>query len=133
MATLGSFAGVNFSVSKNKIRTFNNMQWDISANYAEHDRHIKRDLLEFLGPKPEQMTFEMIFSVFLGLTPLTEIKKLREVVMTGKTDRLTIGGKVYGAYKWVATDMKVSLQNFDKKGNLLSASVTVTLKEYAKR
>lgn len=133
MANIGTFAGVVFSVSDKTVRTFNNMKWQISGNYAEHDRHMKRDLLEFLGPELETISFEMNLSVFLGVTPLTELEKLRKIVQTGKTDRLVIGGKVYGAYKWAMTDISGELKRFDKKGNLLSAKVSVSMKEYAKR
>lgn len=133
MANIGTFAGVVFSVSDKTVCTFNNMKWQISGNYAEHDRHMKRDLLEFLGPELETISFEMELSVFLGVTPLTELKKLRKIVQTGKTDRLVIGGKVYGAYKWAMTGISVDMKRFDKKGNLLSAKVTASIKEYAKR
>lgn len=133
MANIGTFAGVVFSVSDKTVRTFNNMKWQISGNYAEHDRHMKRDLLEFLGPELETISFEMDLSVFLGVTPLTELEKLRKIVQTGKTDRLVIGGKVYGAYKWAMTGISVDMKRFDKKGNLLSAKVTASMKEYAKR
>lgn len=133
MATIGAFAGVTFSVSDKTVKTFNNMKWQISGKYAEHDRHLKRDLLEFLGPELETISFEMRLSVFLGVTPLTEIIKLRSIVQTGKTNRLVIGGKVYGSYKWAMTEMSVNLERFDNKGNLLVAVVDVTMKEYPKR
>lgn len=133
MATIGTFAGVTFSVSDKTVKTFNNMKWQVSGKYAEHDRHLKRDLLEFLGPELETISFEMRLSVFLGVTPLTEIIKLRSIIQTGKTDRLVIGGKVYGSYKWAMTEMSVNLERFDNKGNLLVAMVDVTMKEYPKR
>lgn len=133
MATIGTFAGVTFSVSDKTVKTFNNMKWQVSGKYAEHDRHLKRDLLEFLGPELETISFEMRLSVFLGVTPLTEIIKLRTIIQTGKTDRLVIGGKVYGSYKWAMTEMSVNLERFDNKGNLLVAMVDVTMKEYPKR
>ncbi|MBQ7816359.1 MAG: phage tail protein, partial [Oscillospiraceae bacterium] len=110
MATIGTFAGVTFSVSDKTVKTFNNMKWQVSGKYAEHDRHLKRDLLEFLGPELETISFEMRLSVFLGVTPLTEIIKLRSIIQTGKTDRLVIGGKVYGSYKWALTEMSVNLE-----------------------
>lgn len=133
MATIGTFAGVTFSVSDKTVKTFNNMKWQVSGKYAEHDRHLKRDLLEFLGPELETISFEMRLSIFLGVTPLTEIIKLRSIIQTGKTDRLVIGGKVYGSYKWAMTEMSVNLERFDNKGNLLVAMVDVTMKEYPKR
>lgn len=133
MAKLGSFGGLAFSVSENTVRTFDGMSWDTSAKYATHDRHIQKDLLEFLGPELDGITFTMAFSVFLGTNPIKEVKKLQKMVRKGEMGRLILGGEVYGSYKWVATKASTKLTKFDKKGNLLAAVATVTLKEYPKR
>ena len=133
MAKIGSFGDLVFSVSNNTVRTFDSMSWDFSTDYATHDRHIKADLLEYMGPGLEGISFSMTFSVFLGVNPLKEIKKLREMVRKGYAERLVIGGKVYGSYKWVMQKGTVDFQRFDNKGNLWAAKVKVTLKEYPKR
>jgi hypothetical protein len=79
MAKIGSFGSLVFSVSENTVKTFDGMNWDFSADYATHDRHIKADLLEYMGPGIESISFSMTLSVFLGVNPLKEIKKLREM------------------------------------------------------
>ena len=81
-------------MSENTVKTFDGMNWDFSADYATHDRHIKADLLEYMGPGIESISFSMTLSVFLGVNPLKEIKKLREMVRKGYAERLVIGGKV---------------------------------------
>ncbi len=133
MAQIGSFGDLTFKVSDKSVRTFDGMSWDFSAKYATHDRHIRADLLEYMGPEIETISFSMVFSVFLGVTPLKQIKKLRKMIRKGYAERLVIGGKVYGNYKWVMEKGTVELQKFDKNGNLWAAKVNVTLKEYPKR
>lgn len=133
MGKIGAFGDIAFSVSTSTVRTFDEMSWDVSAKYATHDRHIKADLLEYQGPELEMIAFDMHLSVFLGVDPLKEIKKLREKVRSGKTERLVIGGKIYGDYMWVIEKMSIGLKRFDGNGNLWEATVNVTLKEYAKR
>lgn len=133
MAKIGTFGDLTFLVSDNTVRTFDGMTWDFSASYATHDRHIQADLLEFLGPDPDGISFSMVFSVFLGTNPFNEVKKLREMVKNGNAERLVLGGKVYGDYKWVMQKGSTELQRFDNKGNLWAAKVKVTLKEYPKR
>ena len=86
-----------------------------------------------MGPGIESISFSMTLSVFLGVNPLKEIKKLREMVRKGYAERLVIGGKVYGSYKWVMQKGTVDFQRFDNKGNLWAANIKVTLKEYPKR
>ncbi len=133
MAKVGSFGSIVFSVSDKTVRTFDDMSWDFSANYATHDRHIKADILEYMGPEIEGISFSMYFSVFLGVNPANEIAKLRKMVKQGYAYRLVIGGRVYGDYKWVMQKGSVDLKRFDKKGNLWVAKAKVTLKEYPKR
>ena len=80
MAKIGTFGKLSFIVSSNTVKTFDELKWDTSAKYATHDRHLKDDLLEFLGPEPEQITFKMKFSVFLGVNPLKAVNDLRGMV-----------------------------------------------------
>ena len=123
MAKIGSLGSLVFSVSENTVRTFDELSWKVSAKYATHDRHIKRDVLEFLGPEPGTISFKMAFSVFHGTNPLNEIK----------ISTLVLGGKKYGSYKWVITGVSSTLKRYDNKGNCWAATADVTLKEYPKR
>ncbi|CAK7047574.1 MAG: hypothetical protein BACD_02337 [Bacteroides rodentium] len=133
MAKIGTFGDLTFSVSDKTVRTFESMNWDFSAKYTTHDRHIKPDLLEYMGPEIENVSFSVVFSVFLGTNPYKEIMKLREMVRDGRAERLVLGGKVYGSYKWVMQKGTAELKRFDGKGNLWAAKVKITLKEYPKR
>ena len=58
MAKIGSLGSLVFSVSENTVRTFDELSWKVSAKYATHDRHIKRDVLEFLGPETRNNQFQ---------------------------------------------------------------------------
>ena len=133
MAKIGTFGGLSFAVSSNKVSTFDDLKWDTSAAYATHDRHLQPDLLEFLGPDPEQITSKMKFSVFLGVNPLKSVNDLRRMVREGTAERLVIGGRVYGDYKWAITKVSSAMKTFDNRGNCWAAEVTVTLKEYGRR
>lgn len=133
MAKIGTFGDLIFSVSDKTVRTFESMNWDFSAKYTTHDRHIKPDLLEYMGPEIESVSFPVVFSVFLGTNPYKEIKKLREMERDGRAERLILGGRVYGNYKWVMQKGTAELKRFDGKGNLWAAKVKITLKEYPKR
>ena len=122
-----------FSVSENTVKTFDELSWKTSAKYATHDRHIKKDLLEFLGPEGASISFKMAFSVMYGTNPLREVERVNRLVNQGITDRLVIGGRVIGDYKWVIQSASNTLKRFDNKGNCWAAVVSVTMKEYPKR
>ena len=133
MAKIGSFENLVFSVSENTVRTFDRIAWNTSAKYATHDRHIKRDVQEFLGPEPGNISFTMAFSVFHGTNPLAEVMRLNEMVENGITGRLVLGGRVYGEYKWVIASVSSELKRYDSHGNCWAATAKVSMKEYPKR
>ncbi|MBQ7577245.1 MAG: hypothetical protein IJT21_03140 [Synergistaceae bacterium] len=49
---IGSFGGVVFEVSDEKVRTFRDYQIQRSAKYSEHAIHGRKGLLEFTGLSP---------------------------------------------------------------------------------
>lgn len=133
MATIGTLGDILFSVSRETVKTFDNMKWDSSAKYATHDRHLKDVLLEFTGTDADTISFSIYFSAFLGVNPMQEITKLLDAERKGKVMRLIIGSKTYGKNKWVIEKTSKDLERFDNKGNLLVAKVSISLKAYAGR
>ncbi|MEA5041383.1 MAG: phage tail protein [Oscillibacter ruminantium] len=133
MAVIGTWGDVVFSVSRNKIKTFDGLKWDVAAKYATHDRHLKDPLLEYIGTDVESISFSMTFSVFLGVNPMTELTKFITAVRSGTAARLVIGPKAYGKNKWVATKISNQLDRYDNRGNLLAAKVDVTMQAYSAR
>jgi len=130
VATFGALGSTVFSVSANTVRTFSNMSWNTSTNYAVHDRHLTGALLEYVGESPDTMSFDMVFSVYLGIDPVSEINKLYASQSAGRVMMLIIGSYRYGR-RWVITDLKMTLQQHDNRGNLLIAKVKVGLKSYS--
>ena len=131
MAVIGTWGDITFAVSRNQIKTFDGLKWDSGAKYSTHDRHLKEPLLEFTGTDVESMTFTMFFSAFLGVNPIAEVSKMLKAMRRGEVHRLVIGPKAYGTNKWVITKLSNSLKRFDRWGNLLVASVNVTMQSYA--
>ena len=133
MALIGCWGDITFAVSRNEVKTFTGLKWDSGAKYSTHDRHLKEPLLEFTGTDVESMTFTMFFSAFLGVNPIAEVSKLLKAMRRGEVHRLVIGPKAYGTNKWVITKLSNALERYDNRGNLLVASVNVTMNSYAAR
>lgn len=129
MATIGGLGKTTFSVSKKAIRTFDNLKWDSSVQFASHDRHLLTPKKEFTGINDDTITFDMYFSVFLGLDPSREIDNLLAAERSGEAMRLVIGNKIYGG-RWVIVKTSKALERFDKKGRLLVAKVNVSIESY---
>ena len=130
---IGVLGNIIFSASSRQINTFDNMRWNNSARYASHDRHLRGTLLEFMGTSAGDITLDMYFSAYLNVNPNTEIAKLLNAQRSGTAMRLVVGNRVRGRHKWVITDLSKGLERHDGRGNLLVASVSVTLREYLRR
>lgn len=133
MAVIGTLGDIVFSVSRAQIKTFDGLKWETSAQYATHNRHLMDQLLEFAGMDADTISFNMTFSVFLGVNPMDEITKLLNAQRRGEILRLVIGSKAYGKYKWVIMKTSKNLERFDNKGNLLLAKISVSLTAYLQR
>ncbi|MCF8017846.1 MAG: phage tail protein [Vallitaleaceae bacterium] len=132
MAQIGCLGDIVFQVSSNIVKTFDKMQWEGSARYSEHKRHLTSTLTEFTGIDPDTISFEMVLSIYLGVEPIGEIDKLLNYERSGKALSLVIGEKGYGKYKWTIKSHKIKMQTYDKNGNVTGATVSVDLLEYLK-
>ena len=93
ISKLGKWGSLSFIVSRNKIRTFSGMKWNSSYNFEVKERKKKVSKVTFKGIAPDEISFNMRFSVFAGMKPLKEMAKLDKVARKGKAKRLIIGGK----------------------------------------
>lgn len=122
-----------FEVSPETVKTLDDIKWSSSVEYYTINRHLKDDLIEFGGNKPEKITFTVRLSASLGINPLNEMVKFLEAKRKGLAMRFVIGWKAYGKYKWVIENLENEMKYYDPHGNLLYCDVSVTLLEYAER
>lgn len=131
IGSLGS--DIVFEVSRKTVKTLNGLKWSSSANYAEIDRYLKDDLIEFQGCSLESITFSVTLNAALGVNPLNEYIKFLTAMRNGEAMRFVVGWKAYGKNKWVIESLSNNLERYDQQGNLLYCTFDVTLKEYASR
>ena len=127
---IGCLGELIFSVSDSLVQTLSNMQWSGGARYATHQRRLKDALAEFCGLDPDKISFDLVLSAFLGVEPQAELNKIWQYERSGEAVSLVIGDKAYGKYRWNLVSHKIKMQYFDKRGNLLQATVSVSLQEY---
>lgn len=130
MAIIGCLGDVIFTVSRNVVRTLDNMTWSGSARYATHERHLTHALTEFTGLDPDKITFDILLSAELGVDPIAEVVKLWNIERSGRAVPLTIGTKGYGKYRWNITKHEMKMKTFFKNGDVHTATVSVSLQEY---
>lgn len=130
MASIGCLGDIPFKVSSDVVQTFDNAKLSGSAKYATHQRHAGDALTEFVGNNADKFNFDMVLSVYLGVNPMQMVDKIATYMREGRTLPLVIGDKTIGKYRWTITNYNVRLKNTDGVGNVLSATVAISLQEY---
>ena len=126
---IGSFGDVIFTCSYSTVRTFSNYQRSTSARYATHELMCQRSVLEYLGYDLEEISFDMTFLVSLGVNPVEEANRLRELCINGDAQLFVVGGMHIGNGLWVITKVGENNTDYDGRGNMLKNTVSVTIKE----
>ena len=129
---IGSLGPVVFVVSADTIRTFTDFKRSSAGRYARHEVLDLKPKTQFIGPGLDTVSFRMRFDVRYGINPRKELDQLTEIDRKGKAMPLVIGGKGAGVGLWVITGLEQSWEEIDAKGNILSATVDITLEEYVK-
>jgi phage protein U len=127
---IGTLGDIVFEVSRDKVRTFDNLTRKGAARWATHDVVGKKPVREFIGQGLESISFTMHLSVSLGVNPLAEINKLRELRDKGTPMELVLNGTSISDNLWVLEDLSEDWRKLDNKGILLFADVDVSLQEY---
>ncbi|WP_094607726.1 hypothetical protein SPSIL_009120 [Sporomusa silvacetica DSM 10669] len=120
--------------SEFKVMTFDDFKRDSAGRWATHEiiGIDKKPILEFIGPGLETISFSIFLTTMLGVEPVDELKKLRQLRDNGVVCMFTIGGNAVTANAWVITQLSETHKTYDNKGSLLVASVSVSLTEYVK-
>lgn len=130
MATIGSFGDVLFEVSTDKTLTFYDLEKKSSAKWEEHDIQGNKTKLEFNGPGLTDITYNLLLRAEQGINPVKELAKLENMQHKGEAHHFIVGQKPIAPNKFVIAELSAGLRNIDPTGNVLSAEVTVSLKEY---
>lgn len=129
---IGALGNVVFKVSANYINTFQDFKRESSGRWAKHDIYGQKPKEEFLGPELDTISFKMELKASLGNNPRYDAEKLMILTRTGEALPLVIGGDAMGYYRWVVKKVEQEWEDIDPNGNVLSATVHITLTEYIK-
>lgn len=127
---IGVWGDVVFTVSLDEVKTFDNLKRTESARWSKHDIHGQKQKSELIGLDVGDITFNMHFSAFHGVNPRVEMDKLLWQVRRGEAHTLIIGVKRIGMNKWYIPNISENWNYVDNRGNLLTASLNVTMEEY---
>lgn len=131
MATVGSWgSAIVFSTSDYRILTFKDFSRTVSGEWATHGRIGGKDRVEFVKPGLQKISFKIELNAMHGVHPRTVLDRLANAVEQGEVNPMVIGGKRVGKNRWRITGTSEAWETVYYRGELVKASVTVTMEEY---
>ena len=132
MAVIGSFGKtIVFETSDKKILSFKGFKREIKGRWAKHERVGKKPRKQFLGPDEDTVTFTVTLNAWHGVKPRSTLDKIEQSIKKGTPQYLVIGSIRVGSGKMVITAASQTWDEIYNKGELVRASVELTLEEYA--
>ena len=127
---IGSLGDIIFEVSDDVIRSINKLEHSGAARISTHPLRLRKGMPEFTGVDPDQLSMTVRVAKVLGADPEEMIEKVERYTENGTILRLQIGKKTVGSYRWLLSKYKITYEDYDRTGNLVDASVNLTLIEY---
>lgn len=133
MATIGSFGKtIVFSVSSEKVFTFNNFSFSRNERWGEIPRIGKTPKLQFLGPDSAEVSMDIVLDATLGVRPWKTHYRILTMANKGIPNYLVIGGKKVGRAhaKFVISKVSEAWGVVMGNGGIVRMTMSVTFKEY---
>lgn len=127
---IGSFADLVFEVSRERVFTYDEYNRESKARYAKHELINQAAVVEYLGRELEEITFNMIFNIRLGVNPAEEAQRARELCHDGIADYLILGNEVIGDNLWTIESISEAAEFWDGEGHIIASKIKVKMLEY---
>ncbi|MNW36145.1 Phage P2 GpU [compost metagenome] len=131
MGAIGDIGFISyFGPERKKVRTFKDFVRTSADRWGSTEIILQKPRKQFLGPGLDTVSFTIVLDANLGMNPRPEMEKLLVYSRDGKVLSVVIGGKPLGQGKWSISGLTQNWTNVDNKGNVLQASLDVSLEEY---
>lgn len=131
MAKIGSLGkSIIFETSDKRILIPSNFQKKVSARWQKHELVNRTPRQQFIGPDLDQVTFTITLNAQHGVKPKKTIANIQKLVKNGTPQKLVIGKKAVGSGKYVIIELSESWDVILNKGELLKATLNITLEQY---
>lgn len=119
-----------FETSDKRIHSFYDFTRDITSRWDSSKIIGRKPVSEFIGPDLDGISFSIDLHGQFGVRPRVEMEKWNRMSRSGQVEILVIGKRALGLDRWYVSDVSEKWNVVMDKGELLSCSVEVSLKEY---
>ena len=130
MAMVGRFGSLRFSVSSDRVLTFNNLKITRGMKTTEHDVPWYKGRLEVTGEDLDSATLDICLRADLGVSPKKQAENIRQLMHQKTANYLVVGGHKLMDRRCIITDMSETWNYVYRNGKVYEIQISLTFKEY---
>jgi phage protein U len=128
MSLIGMLGPCVFVSSQDQVRTFSALKRTTSARHVDHEVISQKQVSEFTGADLDEVELTMLFHGDLGVSPESEVEKLRATALNGEPVMLMLGGSFFG--KWTIREIPEEWQFMYGNGSAQVMAISVRIREF---
>jgi hypothetical protein len=126
------FGAKSFSVSSNKIYTFDGFKLSGDIQTESQDLDGKKPSTYIKGPGLENISFTILLDSRFGINVRQEIDEWRAIRDAAVQQNFILGGKPVSQNKWLLKNVSVDAKNIDANGNITKAALELSFEEFVR-
>lgn len=129
---IGAYGSLVFSVSSEKVSTFDNLS--LSASYSTETQDVigNKPSTYKKGPGLDQISYDVTLDQTLGIDVEVEIKKWRDICKSGLAYHMNIGGKNITEFPLMLKSVDIGYKQIGANGKIVKAILNVKLEEFVR-
>lgn len=127
---VGSYMGLIFTVSDQKLLTASNLKGSTGSEWATHARTGAKARAQWIAPNLKSYSLELQLRAQDGVNPRETLEALRSAAESPRADYFVVGGKPLSSLPFRIVSMTDSWDVVLTGGILTSCTVGLTIEEY---
>ncbi len=127
------FAGKVFSVSPNRIYTFDSLERSGELSIDEQEVDGQKPSTYIKGPTLDKVGFNVVLKNAVNIDIRNEIESWMKIKDAGKPYYIVLGKKIYGNNKYLLTNVNASDQTVMPTGLISKATIRLEFSEYVRQ
>ncbi|MDO5391038.1 MAG: phage tail protein [Eubacteriales bacterium] len=131
MGMLGSWDGIRFMVTDETVMRADNLKRKQKARISEYEGiNDTNTKIHFNGMEPAELSFSIELNALLGKRPVKTSNEIDAKMKQGRHAPFILGRKQIGRCDWMISSKSDAYEIILSRGEVLSAKLDITMKEY---
>lgn len=127
---VGSYMGLVFTVSQQRVLTPSNLQGSTGSDWANHEIIGRKARSQWIGPKLKSYSMDLLLRAQDGVAPRMTLERLQQAAESSAVDWFVIGGRPLSPNPFKLISVSEEWGAVLNGGVLVECKVSLEIEEY---